>query len=160
MSALPTYRNLSAFNGSGTESVPAAATGLVTLTATDDYYFPIPTVAGAEIIHIHVQTDANFAGTFTIETCSFPAVANAVNIATISDWNETAGNWNKEDPTTGYIGQSGSGWTMTNLSAAKTAAAGGCSFNLGNVGARRVRLKAACTTTGAVRVMTNSKGAV
>jgi hypothetical protein len=157
MTALPTYRNLSALNGSGTESAPAAATGLVTLAATDDFYFPIPLVQDANTVSIHIKTDANIAGVFTIETSNFPAATTSVNVATVTDYNETTGDWVKNDPTTAYVATNGTGWSVSNLTLTKTAGAGAAVIDIGNLGARRMRLKAAITTTGAVRVMTHSK---
>ncbi len=157
MTALRSPKNLSAFYAAGTESAPAAATGLVTLTATDDYYFPIPVAGDGEVVSIHILTDAVLAGVFTVETCNFPQAADGVNIATVEDWNEATGNWIKEDPTTAYVATVGTGWSALNLTLTKTAGAGGAMIHLGNIGSRRLRLKAAVTTTGAARVMAHGK---
>lgn len=104
---------------------------------------------------VHIKTDAIVAGTFTIETCNFPAYKgdSGAAPADVPDFDATVGNWIKEDPTTAYVGTTaGTGWTVTNLTLVKTAAAGGAIIHLGNLGSRRVRLKAVITTAGGVRV--------
>lgn len=158
MTALFSPKNLTAYNGSGVESAPAGATGLVTLTATDDFYFPIPYAGESEIVSIHILTGAAIVGVFTIEMCNFPAPGSeSTNVATVTDYDETSGNWIKEDPTTAYVASVGTGWSVTNLTLTKTAGAGGAMIHVGNMGARRMRLKLACTTSGTVRVMTHGK---
>jgi ABC-type phosphate transport system substrate-binding protein len=158
MTAIQSSRNLSAFNGSGVESGPAAATGLVTLTATDDYYFPIPIARDASPLSIHILTDAVIAGTFTLEACDFPVATDGTNIATVTDWNEVAGNWVQiNTAVAGYAQGSGTGWTITVLSLVKTAGAGGAIVNLLDLGVARLRLKANITTSGTMRVMAHGK---
>jgi hypothetical protein len=155
MSSLNNHiQNLSALNGSGTVSAPAT-TGLVTLTATDDFYFMIPTSEDATVQSIHILTGALIAGTFTIETCNFPKVGTADGV---TDYNEVSGNWVKEDPTGAYVASVGTGWSWTLLTGVKTAGAGGAMIHLGNIGSKRIRLKLACTTTGTVRVVAHGKG--
>lgn len=152
--------NLKALNGSGVESSPAGGTGLVTLTATDDFYFAIPFARDAEYVQIHILTDANIAGTFTVESCSFPATVSEATAGPVdvSDYNETSGNWVQVNmASAGYAQSVGTGWTVTVLSLAKTAGAGGAVINLPGIPGRRLRLKAAITTTGAVRVVAYGK---
>lgn len=153
MTSLKNTKNLSAFNGSGTESAPAA-TGLVTLTATDVFHFPLPFSEEATVQSIHILTGALIAGTFTIQSCNFPkgTAADAV-----SDYDETVGNWITEDPTGAYVASTGTGWTWTVLSGAKTAGAGGAMIHLGNIGSKRLRLELNCTTSGTVRVVAHGK---
>lgn len=138
----------------------AAADGYVTLTATDDFLFPLG-VADQPLESIHIQTDALLAGVFTIETSNMPRNDVAASVAppgTVTDWDDTAaGGWVKEDPATAYVATVGTGWTVANLTLTKTAGVGSAMIHLGNLGSRRVRLRAAVTTTGAVRVAVHGK---
>jgi hypothetical protein len=150
--------NLAALNGSGTPSSPDPVTGLVSLTATDDFYFPIPMAEDGEITSIHILTGAAIVGTFTVESCNFPRKRNEIGPDDVTDYNETSGNWVKEDPTGAYVASVGTGWTWTLLTGVKSAGAGGAMIHLGNTAARRLRLKLACTTSGTVRVVAHGKG--
>ena len=155
MSSLNNSKNLTALNGSGTKYEPAAASGLVTLTATDDYYFPLPFSEAAEVQSIHILTGAAIAGTFTIESSNLP-VGTAADCVT--DYDETSGNWVKENPTGAYVASVGTGWSWSELTGTKTAGAGGAMIHLGNIGSKRLRLKLNCTTGGTVRVVAHGKG--
>ncbi len=154
MSSLQNSSNLSAFNGSGVESTPAAASGLVTLTATDDFYFMLPYSEAARVQSVHILTGAAIVGTFTIESCNFPKTTTADGI---TDWNETSGNWIQENPADAYIPTTGTGWTVTAATMVKAAGAGGAMIHLVGFGAKRVRIKLACTTSGTVRVVCHGK---
>lgn len=129
--------------------------GYVTLT-TDDWYFVIGGSAGADLLSIQITTDATVAGTFTVETCLWPR-DKIQGPATKTDGNEVAGIWVKNDPTGAYVASSGTGWTWTLLTGVKTAGVGGAVIDIGNIGAKRVRLKFACTTGGKVSVIANAK---
>lgn len=145
---------LSAFDGGGEES-KVGADGYVTLDA-DDHYFVVGGAAGSDLLSIQIVTDATIAGTFTIETCLWPR-APIQGSATKTDWNEVSGIWVKNDPTGAYVASVGTGWTWTLLTGAKTAGVGGAVIDIGNIGAKRVRLKMACTTGGKVAVLSNAK---
>jgi hypothetical protein len=123
----------------------------------DSHYFVI-NADEAEIDSIHILTGALIAGVFTVETCNFPRKRDEVGPNDVTDYDETTGNWIKEDPTTAYVASVGTGWTVANLTLTKTAGAAGAMIHLGNLGARRVRLKAAITTGGTVRVVPHGKG--
>lgn len=153
-SSLKNDKNLSAFDGAGVESVPAPTTGLVTLSI-DDHYFEVPLTADGEYQSVHILTGALIAGTFTIETSNFPQTGPA---GAVSSYDETSGNWVKENPTTAQVASVGTGWTWTYLTGVKTAGAGGAMIQLGNLGSRRCRIKAAITTGGTVRVVPHGKG--
>lgn len=146
---------LMALAGDGTEA-KVDADGYVTLTATDDYYFVVGGNLGADLVSIQITTDSAIAGTFTVETCLWPRDATQGG-ATKTDYNETAGIWVKNDPTGAYVASSGTGWTWTLLTGAKTAGVGGAIIDLGNLGAKRMRLKFNCTTGGKVAVLVNAK---
>lgn len=152
MSNLQSSNSLFALNGSGVVQAPAGGTGLVTLAATDDFYFPIPFADSARNVSIHIQTTALIAGTFTVEVCNFPVSGLAGNV---TDYDETAGGiWTQINiAAAGYAQGVGTGWTWTVLSGAKTAGVGAAIINLVDVGSRRLRLKAAITTTGTCRVV-------
>ena len=146
---------LSALNGSGTRA-EVDADGYVTLTATDDYYFVVGGDLGADLVSIQIVTDAAIAGTFTVETCLWPR-DQIQGGAAKTDYDETSGIWVKNDPTGAYVASVGTGWTWTLLTGVKTAGVGGAVIDLGNLGAKRVRIKAAITTGAKVSVIANAK---
>ena len=143
----------------GVATTPGAD-GYVALVATDDYLFALG-VADQPLESVHIQTDAAIAGTFTIETSNLARNDDAVAVPpadTVTDWIDTeVGAWVKEDPSTAYVATVGTGWSVTNLTLTKTAGTGGAMIHLGNLGARRVRLKAAITTSGSVRIAVHGK---
>lgn len=147
---------LSAFNG---DTPPVEkkvdGDGYVTLT-TDDWYFIVGGTLGADLVSIQITTDAAVAGTFTIETCLWPRDP-IQGPATKLDTNETAGIWVKNDPTGAYVPSTGTGWTWTLLTGVKTAGVGGAVIDIGNLGAKRMRVKFNCTTGGKVSVIANAK---
>jgi len=153
MSSLENSKNLSAFDGAGVESVPAPTTGLVTL-GVDDYYFELPLTEDGGLQSVQILTGALIAGVFTVETTNFPQQGPA---GSVTSWNETSGNWIKEDPSTAYVASVGTGWSIANLTLTKTAGVGGAMIHLGNLGSRRCRIKAAITTGGTVRVASHGK---
>lgn len=133
--------------------------GDVTLTVAT-YVFVLGG-AESELVSVHIKTGTAIAGTFTIETSNFPKFKGDISGPTvdIADYSTTTGDWIKEDPTTAYVGSTGTGWTITNLTLAKTAGAGGALIHLGNLGCKRTRLKAVITTGGKVRVNRHAKSA-
>lgn len=145
---------LSAFDGGGDES-KVDANGYVTLDV-DDHYFEIGGDTSADLVSIQITTDATIAGTFTIETCLWPRDP-IQGPAVKTKYNETAGIWVKNDPAGAYVASSGTGWTWTLLTGVKTAGLGGAVLDLGNLGAKRMRLKATITTGGKVSVIANAK---
>jgi hypothetical protein len=152
MTSTATPRNLPAYDGEGNASQPKP-TGFVTLDV-DSHYFELIGAHDGEINSVHIITDATIAGTFTIESTNMPAGTTA-DAATSYD--ETVGYWVKEDPTGAYVASTGAGWTWTLLTGVKTAAAGGAMIHIGNAGSKRLRLKAAITTGGTVRVICHGK---
>lgn len=145
---------LTAYDGGGAASKPNAD-GYVTLDA-DDHYFVLGGAEGAPITSVQIQTDATIAGTFTIEICNFPR--DPINGGgRVSDYDETTA-WVLVNASTGvYIPTNGTGWTVTAMTMAKTAGLGSAIVDIGNLGAKRVRVKAAITTPGLVRVNGNAK---
>lgn len=152
MSSLKNEKNLAAYDGGGAESLPDPVTGFVTLDV-DDHYFEVPLTADGDLQSIHIKTGALIAGTFTIETSNIPSAGPD----SITGYDETVGNWVKEDPTGAYVASTGTGWSWTLLTGVKTAGAGGAMIHLGNLGAKRCRVKAAITTGGTVRVIPHGK---
>ena len=153
----PGSDNIAAVKNDGTVVTPARASGCTLGVGT--YYFPVgsseaPTSSETPLVSAHLKWAAAVAATITVETCNFPAkVDSHVSGPTdVSDYDETAGNWISENPTTAYVAVSGSGNSST--AAVVTAggtAAGGCTFHLGNLGTRRVRIKVVTTVGGVVR---------
>ena len=131
------------------------ADGYVTLDV-DDHYFVVGGDLGADLVSIQITTDATIAGTFTVETCLWPR-DQIQGGAAKTDYDETSGIWVKNDPTGAYVASVGTGWTWTLLTGVKTAGVGGAVIDLGNLGAKRMRLKLNCTTGGKVAVLANAK---
>lgn len=157
--SLTNSRSLTAYDGAGDAS-PPAATGYVTLDA-DSHYFPIPMADLAELQGLQIITDATIAGTFTIEACNVPERRGGSSLgpADVTDYDETSGNWVQINlAAAGYAQGVGTGWSITVLSLVKTAGAGGAIVNLAPHPSRRLRLKAAITTGGTVRVVAHGKG--
>jgi hypothetical protein len=150
MSSLQNGQNLYALTGAGVKLEPSPL-GLVTLTATDDFYFPLPMADGARSLGIHIQTTALIAGTFTVESCNFGIDGTAANV---TDYDETSGGiWVPVNvAAAGYAQTVGTGWTATVLSLVKTAGTGAATICLVDPPFKRYRLKAAITTTGTCRV--------
>jgi hypothetical protein len=154
MTSTATPRNLPAYDGEGNASQPKP-TGFVTLDV-DSHYFEITGARDAEPLSVQILTDATIAGVFTIEMSNAPGDVGPPDAATA--YNEVSGVWIKEDPSTAYVASVGTGWSITNLTLTKTAGVGAAMIHLGNCGAKRVRVKAAITTGGDVRIMPNGKG--
>jgi hypothetical protein len=155
--SLKNERNLSAFSNTGVESAPSPA-GLVTLTAAT-FYFEIPLTADGSLQSIHILTGAAIAGVFTIETSNLPQGSPVATTAlgAVPTWDETVGNWVQENPSSAYVATNGTGWSVSALTLTKAAGAGGAMIHLGNIGARRCRVKAAITTGGTVRIVPHGK---
>lgn len=136
---------------------PVESDGFVTL-GVDTYLFPL-SVPEANLYSVHIQTDGTIAGTFTIETCNFPKCHDEMGqTSDVTDWDTaTSGLWIKEDPTGAYVASVGTGWAWTLLTGVKTAGAGGAMIHLGNLGSKRLRLKAVITTGGKIRVNRHAK---
>lgn len=151
--------SLSAYDGGGDASTPDS-TGYVTLDV-DTHYFPIPLTESAEVVDIQLLTGPLIAGSFYVEVTSVPRKKHkGVGGNDATDYNETGGVWIKLDPDDAYVPTAGAGWTVTNATAVKTAAANGAAlFTLSSFGALRARLVAAVTTGGTCRVVCNVKSA-
>ena len=161
MSSLPTPNNLISVDGGGVANEPDSATGYATLDV-DTHYFPIPMVAEAEVVEVHLLTGAAIAGSFYLEVTCVPIKKHkGVGADDATNHNETAGVWVKLNPSDAYVPTVGAGWTVTNATAVKTAAAGGAAiFTLSGFGSLRARLVAVVTTEGTARVVSHAKGRV
>lgn len=165
-------RDLPVFKTNGNEADPSPTTGGVTLANATTYYAPLgsqttPAPAQTSLNSVHVKWDSAFVGVITIETCNFPERKGGVSIgaADVSNFDTTVGNWIQEDPPTAYISTKSTDGTTggaTVANATVTVAggtAGGCMFHLGNLGARRTRVKLVSTTGGVVRISYTGKNA-
>lgn len=167
----PGADNLSAYKSNGDLVAPAAPkfgsdVAGVTLEAAT-YYIPLarsdkaPIGFRASIVNFHIKWAAAVAGVFTIETSSFSKYLEPGNNAgpvVVSDYDTTAGNWVPWNSPASYVPVTGSG----NSSSAATvtaggSAAGGCSFDISNFGALRLRIKAVLTAGGLCRFGANGK---
>ena len=159
MSSLWNGQNLPAIDGDGNPSQPNPITGFVTLDV-DAHYFIIQGAHSAEGISIQIITDATVAGTFTIEACNLPPARGGTSAgpADATDFSEISGQWVKIDTTDAGYGQAtGTGWTVTALTLAKTAGVGGAIITLPSACWRRLRIKADITTGGSVRVVAHGR---
>ena len=141
---------------------PDKTTGSITLIAAKTYYFPIGGQPMSEdaLVSVHAAWALALAGTWTIEVSNFPwKVGNGVSGGADSDWtDQTAGNWIQENPSSAVISTAGAGNTATGATVtAGGTNAGGFFAHLGNLGARRARLKFVCTVGGAVKVNVHGK---
>lgn len=153
---------LSAINTADGSIVTPDENGDVTLT-TATYVFVLMGASDAPLQSVQLRCNAAIAfsttGTF-IETCNLPRNTDKTSVARgdqVSDYDTTTGNWIKEDPSTAYIGTTGTGWTVTNMTLTKTAGLGGAMIHLGNMGALRSRLNVTVTTAGKLCVASHGK---
>ncbi len=155
MSSLVTNSNLSAFLATtGTEAKPTGP-GYVTLTAAN-WYIPIPLSQEGLLQSIHIQTDGTVAASaISLEGCNFAKEAPG----SVTDYDETSGGiWVPvNNAAFGILSSVGTGWTVTVLSAAKTAGAGSAIWSLINPNWKRLRVKVVCTTPGTLRTMAHGK---
>lgn len=128
------------------------------------YFFLLPAVR-SNLVSVQLKWALTVAGVFTVEDCNFPEDDSAggsdeSDRVDITDFSVVVGDWQQENPSTAIVGVSGTGNTST--AATVTAGGtnqGGCMFHIGNIGARRVRIKAVITTGGLVRAAGWGKGA-
>ena len=164
--------NVPALKNDGTSPNAATPYSGFTLANSTTYLFPlggekligVGWVAGAQI-----QWDAAVVATITLETCQFASKTGApdpVGPADISDFDTaTKGGWMKQDPASAYITVTSSdgttgGATVTNGTVAVAGGtAGAADYQVGNLAARRMRLKVVVTTGGIVRCGMFAKGA-
>lgn len=149
------------YNTAGTEQPEAPGAdanvngrGVRTLTNGVTYFYPLGG-QDTSVMSAHCQWDAAIIITsIAIETCNFPDGSSGV------EWyDDNAGEWIDEDPTTAFVGVDGAGVTVTNgVVAAAGGAQGGCMFHFADNGARRTRLKVVVGATGGeIRVATWGK---
>lgn len=99
--------------------------------------------------------DANLQGVASIETCNLPEATSA-NPSGVSNF-DTTGYWVHQDPSTAYV-PAPSGSTVANATVTVTGGtANSTDWQLGNIGARRYRLKLVTTVAGYARVATHGK---
>ena len=140
-----------------------------TLTTGHTYVFVLgsvmaPVPSQASLVSVQLYWAAAVAGTITVETCNFPKYGGTGDPRTgavdVSDYTTTAGLWQLQNPSTAYVPVAGTGNTVSNMTVtAGGTNAGGCEFDLGNLGARRVRVKVVATTGGLVRCNVHGKAA-
>ncbi len=140
------------------------ANGGVLLTATT-FYFPLGSAnaempAQTSLASVHIKWAAAVAAVITVETCNFPAKVGGDprGAADVTDYDGTAGNWIISNPSTAIVDVVGSGNSATAATVtAGGSAAGGCVYNLGNLGNRRVRIKVVASVGGNMRVNVHGK---
>ena len=159
----PHSDNLTAIKSDGTTVSPGVGAGC-SLANSTTYVFSLGgdrLIGAAPLSSAQVQWDSAFVGTITVETCNWAQKIGRPDNTGATDVSEfdvtTKGAWMQENPSTAYIsvtstdGTTG-GATVTNATIAVAGGtAGGASIQLGNLGARRCRLKVVVTTGGVVR---------
>lgn len=149
--------------GTGTPVLYVPNSKGCTLASGTTYVFPFGHERSAITVEtalasMHLKWDASVIVTFTIETCNFPATlsGNGQGAIDVASYDNAKGNWIQENPTTAYIsvtstdGTTG-GATVTGATIVVAGGtAGGCLIHLGNLGARRCRIKAVVGGTGGV----------
>lgn len=160
----PHADNLTALDtADGSSHSPGVGTG-VTLTTGHTYVFVLGgerLVGAAPLGSAQIQWDAAAALTITVEVCNFASVTgrpDATGPADVKDWDISAkGAWMKVDPSTAYVTVADTtagtgGATVANATVTVAGGtAGGAYYDLGNLGARRARIKVVATTGGVVR---------
>ena len=103
------------------------------------------------IQHLHAQWDDALIAVITFWTSDFPEAALDSVVA---------GEWVQEIPPTGYtaispVGSATAGTPLVLTIAGGTA--GGASFQIGNIGSKRMRVRVVCTQQGFLRLRPNGK---
>jgi hypothetical protein len=136
-----------------------AATKGCTLPA-GTYYFLLDR-KGSLVESAHLQWSAALAATITVEASNYPehiAGQPTQSPIDVSDYSAVAGEWVQLDPTTAYVPIVGAGNSVANLTiTAGGANAGAAWIDMGNLGARRMRVKVVVTTQGVLRVGVNGR---
>lgn len=145
---------LSAINTSNGAVIKPDKDGWVSLTSGNTYVFAVRT-SDQLLESFNIVTDATIAfSALTIEDTNAPRQdSGQTTSGTITDWDVSASTtWTQENPPSAYIATSGTGWTATAATLAKTAGAGSAMIQMEDVAASRVRIKVVVTTTGTMRV--------
>lgn len=147
-----------------------------TLASGTTYYFPLgaqrsSVPAETPLVTAQLRWDASAILTITVETTVFPSTPQGadprgpVQISDYHDESATPGYWQQQNPPSGtYVPAKGLGGAGTVVSLTVTVsggAAGGCEFDLSDLGARRVRIKVVVGGTGGVvRCGVHGKGGI
>ncbi|HEY1554784.1 MAG TPA: hypothetical protein VGF94_08120 [Kofleriaceae bacterium] len=148
-------------------AVKSGANKGCTLGNAATYYFLLgdsesDAIASLELASAEIAWAATVVATITLETCNFPAFerGGASGQPDVPDYEPSGAHWIPCNPSTAIVDVSGSG----NTASAATVTTGGANtgaamFDVGNLGARRARLKVVVTTGGLVRCGIHGKGA-
>jgi hypothetical protein len=162
--------NLNAVKSDGSIVTASSATGCVLATG-GTYFFLLGgdyAFAGeCPLSSVQLKWGAAFVGSFVLETSNFATKIgrpDPVGAVDVSDFDTTKGNWIQENPATAYVSVTSSDGTTggaTVANATVTVAggtAGGSLLHIGNLGARRARLRVNVTTGDTIRCGVMSKG--
>lgn len=117
--------------------------GVFTLSASSTYYYILPAGAACFISGtITGYTTGAILTSATIQDTDHPELD-------VTSTDSTVGNWVSEDPSTGFVGADGTGWSVTNsvLAVAGTGV-GGARFNVAETAASRARIAVVVAGTG------------
>lgn len=134
-----------------------------TLLAGTSYVFPFGHERSAITVEtalasIHLKWDAAIIVTFSIETCNFPSTlgGDGQGAVDVASFDSAKGNWIKESPSTAYIsvtstdGTTGGATVAGAIVTVAGGTAGGTIIHVGNLGARRGRIRADVAGTGGI----------
>ncbi len=160
----PNSGHRNAYKSDGT-LITQDATGMLTLPA-GTYYVEVgsssaPLPSRAALVAAHCAWNAALAATITYETSNMPAqMVPGMGPVVLTSWEAVTvgGNWIPENPSTAIVAVVGASNSSTAATVtAGGAAIGGCMFHLGNMGARRIRLKIVVTVAGTMMVNVHGK---
>lgn len=104
------------------------------------------------------------ASSVTLQDSNAPAFKGAGGLTTDKDsgvdvslFDQTAGNWVTEDPTSNAYLPTGSGYAITNYHFSISSGPSGTMMNIGNLGSRRQRIVIVVTQQGFFRCMPHVK---
>lgn len=171
MTRYPEIRQLAALSAYKSDGTPVnaaidATNGLGVTLGVATYLFPIGGERYGSVVEtvehaISAIWPSGIVGSLTIEATCFPRTMTGADQGPndVTDWDIASSAWQKIDPTlagTVYAVGSGTG-VMTKYTCAVSAGVGGAFWNIPDLGALRLRLRAALTTGGFMRVLPHSK---
>lgn len=155
--------NAPALKSDATIVAPTPLAGCV-LASSSHYFFLLggdhDPIGRAPLAGAQVKWGTAFVGTITVEVCYFPKTLggeDGTGPVDVSDFDTTKGNWMQVLPSAAYVtvtstdGTTGGATVSNGQVSVAGGTAGGCVYDLGNLGARRVRLRVDVTTGDTVR---------
>lgn len=127
--------------------------GVYTLDASTTYYYIFGGPdASFQSVHLTGYTSAAILTSASVQDCNHHGGTSqglAATAGDVPDTSNTVGQWVTEDPSSGFVGADGTGWTVSSsvLAVAGTGV-GGAMFHVAETGAARTRLTLVVGLTG------------